>query len=103
MSLLMFDGTVRIIKKPYRTVPVRYGTIRYGMVLYGTVRHRYVPYKPERRYAGTIMIGAKRRVQKRCDYDGADIYVDVQPLERRGAALRGYDKVGREAPRIKAL
>ncbi len=47
---------------PYRAVPYRYVTVPYRLQ---TVRPRNAA---ERRYGGTTMLGAKRRVEKRCDY-----------------------------------
>ena len=56
----------------FRASEVPYVKVWYGIV---PVRYRTIPYRPgnavERPYEVTIMLGAKRRVKKRCDYDGA--------------------------------
>ena len=86
-------GTVRECTVP---LPIRYGTVLYGTLPYGMVHLPYgtVPYlkprNPTTRRSGSYLgkgYGAKSR----------------EILERRGAALMGYDNDRREAPRIKAL
>ncbi len=70
---MWFEGTVAL---PYGTVPFT-GTVRRFCIVperNGTVQYRqfclYIVGNILRN-SDTTKIGAKRRVQKRCDYDGA--------------------------------
>ena len=64
---------VPYVKLWYGTGMVRYGTVRYGI---GILQNA-----AKRRYGGITMIGAMRRVNKRCDY--CKDYIPWNAAERR--------------------